>query len=181
MTTAALSFASEAHGGQAREADRAPYILHPLEVASMLDGHGFDDAVTAAAVLHDTIEDTEASSAQLRRRFGTRVADLVDALTEAGTHVPEDVRRTALRERVARVDGEAAAIFAADKLSKVRELRIRLTCDPGYGDERAAEAKLDHYWKSLEILESTIGAHPLVRQLRFELEMLRALPPRGAP
>jgi (p)ppGpp synthase/HD superfamily hydrolase len=179
LTQAALAFAARAHGDEQREADRAPFILHPLEVASLLDGFGFDDCVTAAAVLHDTLEDTEATGHEIEERFGPRVAQLVRAQTEYPQIAGAPERKGALRRQVARSELEAAAIFAADKVSKVRELRIRLSHDPDF-TQREGGWKLDHYWKSLEMLEQTIGNHPLVGQLRFELEAVRAFPPGGA-
>ncbi|HEV2777671.1 MAG TPA: HD domain-containing protein, partial [Solirubrobacteraceae bacterium] len=65
MTLAALAFALRAHDGDTRDADGAPFILHPLEVASLLSSCGCRDELTAAAVLHDTLEDTEATGDQL--------------------------------------------------------------------------------------------------------------------
>jgi len=177
LTRAALEYAGRFHQGQEREADHAPFILHPLEVAAILDGFGFDDSTTAAAVLHDSLEQSEMTGAQIEERFGPRVARLVDILTEPELSGSEGDRKGALREQVAIADGEAAAIFAADKISKTRELRIRRTWDPGYADDPATTMKTDHYWKSLSMLEEALGEHPLVGQLRFELEAMRAWPP----
>jgi (p)ppGpp synthase/HD superfamily hydrolase len=59
ITRRALEFAAREHRGQRRAADRAPFILHPLEVAQLLRGRGYPDTVVAAGVLHDVIEDTE--------------------------------------------------------------------------------------------------------------------------
>jgi hypothetical protein len=82
-------------------------------------------------------------------------------------------REARLRDEVSRADADAAAVFAADKVAKARELRMSLARDPG----RLDAEKLDHYWASLGVLEHRLGHHPLVRQLRFELEALALLPP----
>src|SRR5947208_664114 len=79
---AALAYAYERHHGQWRESDEAPFILHPLEVGSLLHNTGHSDAVVAAGILHDTVEDTPASLTEIRERFGAEVADLVAAMTE---------------------------------------------------------------------------------------------------
>ena len=71
-----------------------------------------------------------------------------------------------------------ATIYAADKLSKIRELRIRLHAEPTFVSDAEGQSKLDHYWRSLAMLEQVLGGHPLVNQLRFELEAIRDLPPR---
>lgn len=179
MTLAALMFALQAHDGDTRDGDGAPFILHPLEVASLLSSCDCRDEVTAAAILHDTLEDTEATPEQLCARFGSDVARLVRSLTENGRIGDESERKSALRRQVEAAEADVARIYAADKLSKVRELRIRLHGDPEFGTQTAGRRKLDHYWRSLAMLERTIGGEPLVRQLRFELEAIRDLPPRG--
>ena len=72
LTRSALEFAAARHDGQRRDADSAPFILHPLEVAQLLRGRGYRDAIVAAAVLHDVVEDTDVEPAELERRFGPR-------------------------------------------------------------------------------------------------------------
>jgi (p)ppGpp synthase/HD superfamily hydrolase len=74
LTLAALAFASRAHDGDARESDGAPFILHPLEVASLLSSCDCRDEVTAAAILHDTLEDTAATGEQIEELFGSAIA-----------------------------------------------------------------------------------------------------------
>ena len=78
----ALAFAAEMHASQLRDADRAPFILHPLEVAALLSGRDVGDAVVAAGILHDVVENTPARIEDVRERFGERVAALVAAVTE---------------------------------------------------------------------------------------------------
>jgi hypothetical protein len=74
-----------------------------------------------------------------------------------------------------RGSAEAAAVLAADKVSKARELRLGLSGGV-LGDDVAD--KLAHYWASLAMLEPKPGTrHPLIEQLRFELEALETLPP----
>lgn len=173
ITREALEFAAQQHSGQRREADRAPFILHPLEVAQLLRGRGYPDAVVAAGVLHDVIEDTGVDAAALELRFGPKVAALVTAVSEppgGGTYAERKLR---LRDSIAAADADAAAVYAADKVAKVRELRMSLARHP----DRLDAAKVEHYWASLALLERRLGHHPLVRQLRFELEALELLPP----
>lgn len=179
LTRAAFAFAFHAHDGDTRDGDGAPFILHPLEVASLLSSCGCCDEVTAAAILHDTLEDTEATAEQIHAQFGSDVARLVCALTEVEQVDDERARKAALRDQVEDADRDAAMIFAADKLSKVRELRIRLFADPPFAAQPGGQRKLEHYWCSLLVVERALGEEPLVRQLRFELEAIRDLPPRG--
>jgi (p)ppGpp synthase/HD superfamily hydrolase len=174
LTRRALEFAAARHGGQEREADRAPFILHPLEVAHLLHGRGLPDEVVAAGVLHDTVEDAQVTVEELRVHFGERIAALVGAVTEPAREGPYRKRKAALRAAVEAAEDDAVAIYAADKVAKVRELRMALAA----GDGAMSAEKREHYMASLEMLERRLPGHPLVRQLRFELETLEYLPPR---
>jgi (p)ppGpp synthase/HD superfamily hydrolase len=148
-------------------------VQHPLEVASLLSLAGYEDAVVASGVLHDVLENTYTDVGELEDRFGETVAALVQAVSEDVSITHDQARKSALRAQVARRSTQAAAIFAADKVSKVRELRARLSC--GLSPE-GADHKVDHYQASLAMLEQRLGErNALVRQLRFELEMLRML------
>jgi (p)ppGpp synthase/HD superfamily hydrolase len=174
ITRSALEFAAARHTGQRRDADQAPFILHPLEVAQLLRNREYSDDVVAAGVLHDVIEDAGVVRPELEERFGPRVADLVCAVSEPSAEGSYRERKARLREAVALADEDAIAIYAADKVAKLRELRLAMASHP---DRAADPEKLEHYWASLELLEQRRVAAPLVRQLRFELEALALLPP----
>lgn len=77
----AICFAVQAHSGMKRK-NGSPYILHPLEVAAIAGTITDDPEVLAAAVLHDTVEDTPTTIGEIRSRFGERVAALVSSETE---------------------------------------------------------------------------------------------------
>lgn len=178
---AALAFAAKQHTGQRRESDEAPFIIHPLEVAALLHNTGHRQQVVAAGILHDTVEDAPASVEEIRRRFGGEIAELVAAMTEDASIDEFAPRKAALRHQIAAAGPDAASIYAADKVTKVRELRARLAARPELLQRDAREReRLDHYSESLVTLEQITPDHPLVRQLRFELEALRALPPDSA-
>src|SRR6195256_3242050 len=77
----AYVYAMKAHGEQTR-ASGDPYFSHPLEVAAILTDLKLDDATIVAALLHDTIEDTEATRAEIDQIFGHEIGALVDGLTK---------------------------------------------------------------------------------------------------
>ena len=77
----AYVYAMKAHGSQKR-ASGDPYMSHPLEVAAILTELKLDDATIVAAVLHDTIEDTETTREEIDRIFGHEIGELVDGLTK---------------------------------------------------------------------------------------------------
>ena len=166
LTREALDFAATRHAGQTRGVDGIPFVTHPVEVACLLHEAGYSDEVVAAGVLHDVLEDTDVQRAELEARFGAEVASLVAAVTDDPSIEDHTERKAALRHQVALAGEEAAAVFAADKVSKARELRTRAR----YGRfRRIDEAKLSHYQASLELLSELIPGHPLVEQLREEL------------
>jgi hypothetical protein len=133
-------------------------------------------------VLHDVIENTNTAIEEIRERFGGHIASLVSALTEDPAITDAHDRKAALRAQVRAAGNEAATIFAADKVAKVRELRMRI-CHPDHADHSlraGVEDKREHYIASLQMLEQLIPNHPLTRELRFELETLQTLPPQPA-
>ena len=178
ITSRALEFADERHRGQRCEADEAAFILHPLEVAQLLRNRGYPDEIVAAGVLHDSLEDTDATPSELEELFGAGVARLVSAVSEPAGEGSWAERKARLRLSIAEAGPEAAAVYAADKVAMTRELRLTLARDWSAAASPGTADKLEHYWASLILLESILADHPLVAQLRFELEALATLPPR---
>jgi (p)ppGpp synthase/HD superfamily hydrolase len=181
LTRAALEWATNAHRDQFRAVDHAPYILHPLEVAALLSGRGYDDEVVAAGVLHDVVEDSDLAVEDLCDRFGDRVARIVAAVSEDSAIAGYEERKAALRDQVAAADADARAVFAADKVVKARELRAQAAHAEALLDDPELQRRLDHYERSLELLRSAADGDPIVQQLAFELWALRRLPPGHAP
>jgi (p)ppGpp synthase/HD superfamily hydrolase len=179
VTRTAIPFARHLHRTQRRVSDDAPFIRHPLEVASLLYDCGAPDRVIAAGVLHDVIEDTGAVIEEIGRRFGAYVAALVASVREDPTIESLRDRKAALREQIRQAGDDAAMIFAADKVTKVRELRTRVAQLQPAEDPLPSELalRLEHYRASLRMLEEAIADQPLVRRLRFELEALQESPP----
>ena len=85
----AYVYAMKAHGSQTR-ASGDPYFSHPLEVAAILTNLKLDDATIVAALLHDTIEDTEATRAEIDQIFGAEIGALVEGLAPPEEQPEED-------------------------------------------------------------------------------------------
>jgi (p)ppGpp synthase/HD superfamily hydrolase len=179
LTRSALEFAERQHAAQTRDLDgEVPLVTHPIEVASLLDEAGYPDDVVAAGVLHDVLEDTDVEARELEERFGSEVARLVVEVSEDPTIEDETERKAALRDQVAKADERVLAVFAADKISKARELRLRASRRGGF--DRDDRHKLEHYEASLEMLAGLLPEHPFVRRLETELAALHSLSRRGA-
>jgi (p)ppGpp synthase/HD superfamily hydrolase len=164
---AAVAYAERLHDGQYRQVDGAPFILHPLEVATLLYQAGAPAHVVAAGVLHDTLEKTDATADDVSARFGRRVAEIVIAVTDDERIAGYVRRKAALRAQVAGAGDDALTVFAADKVSKVRELSLGAG-----GATPVRRRKLQHYRDSLAMLQERLPASSLVAALRTELDAL---------
>jgi GTP pyrophosphokinase len=120
--TVAYQVAEKAHSGQVRKSGK-PYITHPLAVTEILAGLGMDEATLVAALLHDTVEDTDYGLEQLRSEFGAEVAALVDGVTKLDklTYGPTAEAET-LRKMVVAMskDIRVLVIKLADRLHNAR-------------------------------------------------------------
>lgn len=127
LIAAALAKAAEAHAGQIRNGSGGlPYIEHPRMVAATLAAHDYGERTLAAALLHDVVEDSETTVEELRAEFGDEVADLVAALSDDESIESYRERKDEHRSRVAAVDGDALAIYAADKLTNLTTLHAAI-------------------------------------------------------
>jgi guanosine-3',5'-bis(diphosphate) 3'-pyrophosphohydrolase len=119
----ALLFAARAHKDQRRKGNGEPYINHLIEVAALLARvGGVEDAdVLSAAVLHDVIEDTPVTAAEVERAFGARVRALVEAVTDDG-RLPKAERKRLQVEHMRHAEPDARLIKLADHCSNVATL-----------------------------------------------------------
>ena len=179
LAQAALEFASARHADQCREIDGAPFIVHPIEVGSLLHTDGQPDEVIAAGLLHDLLEKTQTTGAELQRQFGASIARLVESVSDDPAIDDYESRKRELRDRIAHANSNTVAIFTADKISKVREL-VQLPTSSLH--DTTTRTKLAHYRASLNMLRSVAGNSALVDLLDAELDRLpRELSPGGAP
>ena len=160
----AYVYAMKAHGEQKRDSGD-PYFSHPLQVAAILTDLKLDDATIAAALLHDTIEDTDATRAEIDRLFGHDIGRLVEGLTKLNKLelVSKEAKQAEnLRKLLLAIadDVRVLLIKLADRLHNMRTLAYR----PPEARRRTAEETLDIYAP----LAGRMGMH----QLREELEDL---------
>lgn len=130
----AVRFAILAHGDQKRRYTNDPYVLHCMTVAYMVSNRTMDPHVIAAAVLHDVLEDTEATVVQLQNQFGERVAEYVRELTDFYTaenfpHLNRENRKRREAERLGQASAEAQLIKAYDLYDNTTSIAAH---DPGF-------------------------------------------------
>ena len=122
----AFEFAAQNHAGQTRKASTIPYIAHLIGVTSLVMEAGGDEDLAIAAMLHDVVEDCGGAPMlkEVRRRFGKRVADIVDGCTDA-YEIPKppwrERKETYLR-RLRKENADTRLVSAADKLNNVRSI-----------------------------------------------------------
>ncbi len=130
LIATALAKAAGAHAGQIRNGSGGlPYIEHPRMVAATLAARDYGERTLAAALLHDVVEDSETTVEELRAEFGDEVADLVAALSDDESIESYRERKDEHRGRVAVVDGDALAIYAADKLTNLTTLHAAIEAE----------------------------------------------------
>ncbi len=120
----ATKFAADRHRRQRRkDVDGSPYINHPIDVAETLwtVGGVRDLPIILAAILHDTVEDTETSSGELEQYFGPEVRSLVEAVTDDKS-LPKEERKRLQIEHAPHLSIGAKQIKLADKISNIRDV-----------------------------------------------------------
>src|ERR1700680_1291405 len=120
----AYSLAERAHEGQSRLSGE-PYVTHPAAVAGILADLGLDADTLVAALLHDTVEDTDVTREQLREQFGAHVAKLVDGVTKLGkihVHTREQAQAENIRKMLVAMaeDIRVVLIKLGDRLHNMR-------------------------------------------------------------
>lgn len=168
----AICFAVEAHSGQLRK-DGSAFILHPLEDAAIVGTMTRDKNVLAAAVLHDTVEDTAVTSEQILKVFGPRVHALV--MHETENKRPADppemtwkIRKEESLEALAQTDDPAVKmLWLGDKLSNIRALHRQFSenGEQVFQQFNNTEPKAHawYYGKVLELLED-LKAYPAYQE-----------------
>jgi guanosine-3',5'-bis(diphosphate) 3'-pyrophosphohydrolase len=123
----AIAFAADKHRLQRRkDADASPYINHPIGLADLLANEAQEVRadVLAAAVLHDTVEDTETTLAELTVQFGARISGIVAEVTDDKS-LPKAERKRLQIEHAPAASPEAQLVKLADKICNLRDLQLR--------------------------------------------------------
>jgi guanosine-3',5'-bis(diphosphate) 3'-pyrophosphohydrolase len=124
LLTRALAFAAHKHRDQRRkDAQASPYINHPIALADVLVNEAgvADVEVLCAALLHDTVEDTATTPAELTAAFGARVARIVAEVTDDTTLAKAERKRLQI-EHAAHLSAEAKLVKLADKICNLRDV-----------------------------------------------------------
>jgi len=159
----AVAFAAHKHRDQRRkDREASPYINHPIQLATVLweEGGVRDPEVIAAALLHDTLEDTETTWQELRGAFGEDIADVVLEVTDT-KWVKKALRKRLQVARARHSSENAKLVKLADKICNLRDMAARQPA--GWPLER----KRQYFEWAKEVVEQLRGTHPELER-RFD-------------
>jgi len=164
----ALAFAAHKHRDQRRkDAEASPYINHPIALAEVLAGEGgvADVEVLAAALLHDTIEDTATTAAELRAEFGERIAAMVEEVTD-DQNLPKAERKRLQIVHAAGLSPGARLVKLADKICNLRDVADR---PPAKWD---LQRRQEYFEWARRVIDGLRGTHPKL-EAAFDAAYLR--------
>jgi GTP diphosphokinase / guanosine-3',5'-bis(diphosphate) 3'-diphosphatase len=165
---AAAAFAADRHRDQRRKGeDASPYINHPIAVANVLANEaGITDPVTlAAALLHDTIEDTKTTADELNAAFGSEITGVVVEVTDDKNLEKADRKRLQI-EHAGSLSRRAQLVKFADKICNVRDINRSPPVD--WTDER----RVEYFIWAKKVVDQMRGASSTLEQL-FDAEYAR--------
>jgi guanosine-3',5'-bis(diphosphate) 3'-pyrophosphohydrolase len=152
----ALAFAAHKHRDQRRkDAEASPYINHPIALAEILAGEGgvTDVEVLAAALLHDTIEDTDTTAAELEAQFGPRITGMVVEVTDDES-LPKAEKKRLQIEHAPGLSPGAKLVKLADKICNLRDVADR---PPAKWD---LQRRQEYFEWAKRVIDGLRGAHP---------------------
>lgn len=158
---AALAFAAHKHRDQRRkDAAASPYINHPIALADVLANEGGvdDEQVLIAAILHDTIEDTETTAQELIREFGQEIANVVLEVTDDKL-LSKGERKQFQIDHAGTISSRAKLVKLADKICNLRDVAssppVNWTLD----------RKREYFDWAKAVIDGLRGVHPVLEQI----------------
>ncbi len=158
----ALTFAANKHRNQRRKnVDAFPYINHPISLVNILcnEGHVTDVTVICAALLHDTVEDTETTAEELLNEFGQEISRIVMEVTDDRTITVRQKRKQLQIEHASRISEQARLLKLADKISNLRDLAV----DPP--PTWSLARRREYFDWSKQVIDQLRGTHPQLEEL----------------
>lgn len=157
----AAQFAADRHRNQRRkDAEASPYINHPISLANVLANEGdiSDPIVLCGALLHDTIEDTDTTAAELIAQFGEEIANVVLEVTDDKS-LDKATRKKLQIEHAKHASDRAKLVKLADKICNLRDIASAPPAD------WSAERKAEYFDWAKSVIDGVRGVHPVLEAL----------------
>jgi enoyl-CoA hydratase len=169
----AYAFAEKAHRGRLDRYGLGDFIAHPIAVADLVSRYG-DPEMEAAAYLHDTIEKTDITPEDIEREFGSRMLDLVLALSQDQGIGDSAERRVEHRERIGRADWMIQTIYVCDRIDGINRMTELLEsgADPG---EIEAARRIRAWRGDLEAIRTFDVSPELIARVSDSIDHLESL------
>ena len=150
----ALAFSAEKHTKQRRkDVDKTPYINHPISLANILAQRWvIDENVLCAAILHDTLEDTETTVEELQEHFGEKITSIVLEVTDDKS-LEKSVRKQKQVEHAASISHEAKLVKLADKIANITDI---INSPP---EDWSSNRKKEYFNWARAVVDNLRGAH----------------------
>ncbi|MCL6570872.1 MAG: HD domain-containing protein [Bacillus sp. (in: Bacteria)] len=170
----ALQEASKSHHKQCRKHTDIPYITHPVAVGMMLMKAGYGEDLIAAGILHDTVEDTALSLEDIKREFGSTIAEIVEGCSEPNKKLPWKERKEHTIAFLKTASADIRAVVCADKLHNIRCIRrdYEQLGDPVWDRFNAGIEEQAWYYTNIVKSLGQQSTFPLLNELQIEVELL---------
>lgn len=176
----AIQFAARKHHGQFRkEIEPLPYVTHLFSVALLVAENGADDDVITAALLHDTIEDTDTTREEIVEKFNERVAVLVESVSEIknkdGKEFNWKERKTIYLANLENASDDALLIAIADKADNVESRNEEFEREGAAFLKRWEQPNKEYIWfygEVLRIAQKRLPKHPLTKRYTEDYQIL---------
>lgn len=167
------------HDGQYRKGTKVPYVVHPVLVAFTVSSYTLDDDIVAAALLHDLLEDCAVTVEDLEKKFGKKIAHLVEEVSFLDSEIPNlswKEKKSLYVRKIESNSKESLIIIAADKINNMKAYFEALKVDPSKVKSLFRATSEEYYWyyKAVgEILEKTLHGEEIVAVYFAQLNTIK--------
>lgn len=170
----AIEYAATMHDGQQRKGTSIPYISHPFAVGMILRQAGCLEEEVAAGILHDTLEDTEATAGQLLELFGPEVLRIVEGCSEPDKGATWEERKEHTLEFLRGASQSVSIVACADKLHNIRSLQEDLVLHGENVWSRFKRGRASQQWYYTGLVESLgcQSSFPLLEELKASVDVV---------
>ena len=166
----AIYFATKAHHGQNRKIEDVAMIFHPFTVGMILQRVGCRDEVIIAGILHDVIEDTKYTKEDIKKKFGKKVSDLVEGVSESDKSLPWEERKQETIDYLKTASLDEKLIECADKINNLESIYIDIQKEGEEVWKKFKRGGEEQKWYHSNVYESLImnsdSNNPLFKRYR---------------